>query len=164
MGHWEEILNPLLYLEGDYAECGVWRGDSAVEIRKVMSSRANLHLFDSFEGHAEPTEEDNRECHPKGRYADTSLEAVRRRLPQGNVFIYQGFIPSRFAEVAGLKFRFVHVDVDHYEATKACIDFFRPRMVKGGLFRFDDWTSDSDCPGAMKAIREAGFSEGLVHV
>jgi hypothetical protein len=162
MGHWEEILDPTKHLEGHYAECGVYQGDSAVEIYKQVMDGWNLHLFDSFEGHSEPGKEDNAECHPKGRYRDTSIAYVRNRLPLA--YIYQGFIPSRFWEVAHLKFRFVHIDVDHYEATKDCIEFFLLRMVKGGVIRFDDWTSNSDCPGAIKAIREAGFSEGIVTV
>jgi O-methyltransferase len=142
---------------GDYAECGVWKGDMACYIHERMAPNSTLHLFDSFEGHPEPTNFDDK-AHPKGRYSDTSEEAVRARLPHANVRIYKGFFPSRFSEVSDVQFRFVNVDCDLYESVKHCIEFFRPRMVPGGVIRFDDYEVQ-DCPGATKACREYGIHD-----
>lgn len=130
----------------------------AVQIYAAMVPNTNLYLFDSFEGHPEPTETDDRKAHPKGRYSDTSEQSVRDRLNQPNVFIYKGFFPERFDEVRDLSFRFVNVDCDHYVSTKQCIEFFRPRIVKGGVIRFDDY-GVGDCPGATKACHDMGIRE-----
>ena len=33
----------------------------------------------------------------------------------------------------------VHVDVDLYQSTKDCLEFFYPRMVIGGIIMIDDY-------------------------
>ena len=136
---------------GDYAECGVWQGYSAEHIAETIPEGATFYLFDSFQGHEEPGEFDHAGAHPKGRYADTSIERVAARIP--SAVIIPGFLPGTLARVADCRFRFVNVDVDHYLPTKAVIEFFKPRMVKGGIMRFDD-SGSSDCPGATKAVEE----------
>lgn len=148
-----EMLRVVKSLEGDYAECGVYRGYSAEIIARGMEG-GTLWLFDSFCGHGDPGEFDKREIHPKGRYCDTSVERVLEKLPLGRAYRpVVGYIPDTFSAVNGEKFRFVHIDVDHYEPTKAACEFFKPRMVPGGIIRFDDYTS-GDCPGARKAVDE----------
>jgi hypothetical protein len=47
----------------------------------------------------------------------------------------------------------VHLDVDLYDPTKACLDFFYPLAVPGAVFLFDDYGS-TYCPGARSAIDE----------
>lgn len=138
--------------EGDYVECGVYRGGTAMIIAGNMNPSSKLFLFDSFEGHAEPTEFDNAKTHPKGNYADTSIAVARACCP--NAEVYAGFIPSQFHHVADRKFRFVNIDVDHYLPTRASIEFFLPRLVKGGIMRFDDLCDPLGCPGAVKAVNE----------
>lgn len=137
---------------GDYAECGVWQGHSALVIKHHMVPGSHLYLFDSFEGHPEPSGFDHSN-HPKGRYADTSLEAVSSRLSGDNVTFKQGFFPARFPEVADRKFRFVNCDCDLYQSTKDVLDFFIPLLVPGGILRMDDYNA-GDCPGAVLAAHE----------
>ena len=64
-----------LELSGDFAECGVYRGGSAILLSKILGRSGNgsreLHLFDSFEGmpdHADP----KRDYHGPGGLGDTS--------------------------------------------------------------------------------------------
>lgn len=147
----DNMLDAVKGLSGDYAECGVWRGETAQYISERMALGARLWLFDSFEGHAEPSAFDDATAHPKGRYADTSVEAVRLRCPGAQ--IVPGFIPESLEIAADLMFRFVRVDVDHYLPTKGIVEFFLPRMVPGGIMEFDDY-NHSECPGATRAINE----------
>lgn len=37
------------------------------------------------------------------------------------------------------KFCFVHLDVDLYKSTKDCLEFFYPRMVRGGIILTHDY-------------------------
>jgi len=145
---------------GSYAECGVFRGDSAVVIADNLPDGADLWLFDSFEGHGEPCKFDDPE-HPKGRYKDTKPGDVIARLRTDiNVTLVIGYIPHTFRRVPyKLDFRFVHIDVDHYEPTKAACEFFLPRMVPGGIIRFDDYGA---VLGATKAIDEVIGRERLL--
>ncbi len=147
----DEMLEAVKGLSGDYAECGVWRGEVAEYIYQRMAPGARLWLFDSFLGHPEPSEFDDAIAHPKGRYADTSMEIVRARCPLA--IIVPGFMPGSLYVAAETLFRFVRVDVDHYAATKGVIEFFRDKMVPGGIMEFDDY-QHSECPGATKAIDE----------
>ena len=63
---------------------------------------------------------------------------------------YKGWIPSRFSEVKDLKFSFVHIDVDLYQPTLDCLEFFFPKLVSGGIIVCDDYNS-SQFPGAKNA-------------
>jgi O-methyltransferase len=137
--------------EGDYAECGVWRGEIAEYIAARMAPDATLWLFDSFQGHPEPGEFDDAQAHPKGRYADTSMAAVHARVPHAR--IVPGWLPATLDVVQERRFRFVRVDVDHYASTKAITEFFLTHMVPGGIIEFDDYSHD-ECPGATKAVNE----------
>jgi hypothetical protein len=45
----------------------------------------------------------------------------------------------------------VHFDVDLYESTKACLEFFYPRMIVGGVMLSHDY---SLLAGVRKAVDE----------
>ena len=82
-------------------------------------------------------------------------ELVKESLKEFNfINFYKGWIPERFNEVKDNKFIFVHVDVDLYEPTKNCIDFFFPRLINGGIMVFDDYGYILQFPGAKLAIDE----------
>jgi hypothetical protein len=63
---------------------------------------------------------------------------------------YNGWIPKRFKEVDDKSFSLVHVDVDLFAPTFDTVDFFFPRLVKGGAIICDDYNS-SQFPGAKDA-------------
>ena len=69
------------------------------------------------------------------------------------VKLYKGWIPSRFSDVDGNVFSFVHVDVDLYEPTLESVRFFYDRLSTGGVFVCDDYGFIT-CPGATAAIEE----------
>src|SRR5574341_1155652 len=150
----EEMLEQVRSLpDGHYAECGVYRGESAERIWRHMPPGMELWLFDSCQGHAEPTEFDNAKTHPKGAYADTSVEVIRSRVPQAK--LVPGYLPGTLSQVpSGHLFRFVNIDCDHYIPTRGATEFFLPRMVQGGIIRFDDLCDPQGCPGAVKAVHE----------
>ena len=143
---------------GDYAECGVWQGWMAEKISAGMNPYARLFLFDTFTGHGEPCRFDDAEKHPQGRYADTNWETVQKRIPKANLVI--GDIRDNLDWAMDRKFRFVHIDLDHYEPTKCAAEFFKSRMVPGGIIRFDDY-NHVETPGATKAVDEV-FGKGKI--
>lgn len=148
------VLIDVRGLEGDYAEVGVWQGEMARIIQSHMTYGSKLWLFDSLCGHGNPSKFDDAQAHPRGRYSDTSADRIMQGMPKC-VKLISGFIPETFQYVPeDARFKFVRIDVDHYEPTKAAIDFFIPRMVSGGVINFDDWGC-GDTPGATKAVEEA---------
>lgn len=145
-------------VEGDFAECGCYRGASAYFLAKRIlqySLPKKLCLFDSFAGLSRPGDKDG----DNWNYGDLSAdeEDVRRNLaPLGEtpfVEIYRGWIPERFDEVAERKFSFVHMDLDLYEPTRDSLKFFWSRLSEGGIILFDDY-GFSTCPGVTRAVNE----------
>lgn len=142
--------------EGEIAECGVFRGMTAFELYKATGRP--IHLFDSFEGLSEKTAED---CAVGGKGTiSCSLEAVKESLVGGNFRYYKGWIPDEFHKVKDLQFSFVHIDVDIYQPTCDSLDFFYPRMMKGGVIVIDDY-GFRDWPGAKKAVEEMAEKHGF---
>lgn len=141
-------------LNGDMAECGVWRGGSAWLMAKALraAGRQNrLHIFDSFAGLSQPTSVDG--AHWNAGDLAVPIERVRENLaPVEDVIQYwPGWIPNEFRHVAGRRFSLVHIDVDLAEPTWDSLEFFYPRVVDGGLIVCDDYGFDT-CPGARKAM------------
>jgi hypothetical protein len=68
-----------------------------------------------------------------------------------NVHFYKGIFPSTAAKIRDRGFSFVHLDLDLYKATQESIEFFYPRMKKGGIMISHDYISSS---GVRKAFDE----------
>lgn len=144
---------------GDWAECGVFKGATALVMAEygrrygLLAPGHEIHLFDSFEGLSAPGEADGATPMVRGDYVGTEDE-VRANLAGHEVFrFHRGWIPDRFEEVAGRRFSFVHVDVDLYGPVKDCLDFFLPRMMPGGIIALDDYGC-AETPGALRATDE----------
>ena len=152
---------------GDMAECGVFKGQSAALLcRRISADGSNrrVHLFNSFQGLSQPGVRDGDGWSAYQLACD--LAVVQENLAAFDfVEFHPGWIPSRFAEVEGVEFSLVHIDVDLYEPTKASLEFFYPRLAAKGLMVFDDYGS-SKCPGAKLAVDEffADKQEPLVHL
>ena len=126
---------------GDFAEIGVYQGASAKLICEAKGAEKTLHLFDTFTGLPTSAEQD-RGVHFEGEFA-CSLESVQGYL-QGypGVHYWPGLFPKS-AEGAvpdDRKFAFVHCDVDLYESTLACLNYFYPRLIPGGAFLSHDYS------------------------
>ena len=135
-------------IDGDIAEVGVFRGSSAKLICEAKSHKI-LHLFDTFEGLPDSHEEDNPKQFKKGGFS-APLEDVKNYLKKyHNVYFYKGFFPFTAEPVKNKKFSFVNLDVDLCQSTKDCLEFFYPRMNRGGVIISHDYIS---VPGVQKAI------------
>jgi len=158
--HLEPILAGLKGAPGDFAEFGVWRGETFMPLAALAKAQNRLcHAIDSFLGMAEPTEDDR---NPQGvqEYVKGALNVggsgeFRKkvaRLP--NVRIWEGYLPGILPRIripAGLAF--CHVDLDHYTPTLAVLGWCWERTNPGGVLCCHDWLPQYDCM-ATKAARE----------
>lgn len=164
-------LGPALGLDGAVAECGCAGGLSSY----LLCSRLRQHdprfdgtgyeIYDSFEGLSEPQAEDRAgaEADPmlgramkRGMFA-VSLEAVQQALREFPGIRYgAGWIPEAFPRDER-RYRFVHVDVDLYQPTRASLEYFWPRLVAGGVIVCDDY----NWPGARQAVDEFAAAAGV---
>jgi O-methyltransferase len=138
-------------VEGDIAEVGVYRGGSAKIICEAKGERP-LHLFDTFEGIPAVSQSHDGDTFAQGQYAAT-LEGVTNYLTgYGGVSCYKGIFPETADAVRNCKFSFVNLDVDVYESTLHSLEFFYPRMSRGGIILSHDYCES--VPGVKKAVDE----------
>jgi O-methyltransferase len=133
---------------GDIAEVGVYKGGSAKIICSVKGDR-HLHLFDTFEGLPKVDEIDMVWPFYEGKFA-ASYDSVRDYLKdERNVSFYKGIFPATSDPVKETRFSMVNLDVDCYESTKLCLEFFYSRMSPGGIILSHDYVT---APGVRKAF------------
>lgn len=155
----------VLELEGDMAEVGVYAGASARILCELKGDK-QLFLFDTFEGLPANTSQDGN-VHTEHRYT-CSLESVQKYLlDYDNVQFFKGIFPDSATTeeateiLADRTYCFVHFDVDLYEGTKACLEYYYPRMMSGGIMLSHDY---SILRGVKQAFDEfvSEIPEGLV--
>jgi O-methyltransferase len=147
-----------------FAECGCWKGHSTwvtASLMKEGGSKSQFHVFDSFEGGlSDKVAEDeslrgridaNQVAKEKLVFASEESEVKENLSEFDFVKFYKGWIPERFPEVKDFSFGFVHLDVDLYQPTRDGLEFFFPRLEKGGAIVIDDYNF-SQFPGARKAV------------
>ena len=159
-------------LIGDVVECGCYMGHSSYIIASILRERGftgTFHIFDSFEGLSDATEEDlqpiadgpSREelfrlSGPKDgkRRFGYGLDRVKRNLA-GFEFVefHPGWIPDRFHEIADKRFSFINLDLDLYQPTLDSLRFLYPRLDNGGMVFLDDYGVNS-WPGCKRAVDE----------
>ncbi|WDN87074.1 hypothetical protein BuS5_00042 [Desulfosarcina sp. BuS5] len=152
-------------LGGALAEFGVYKGGGAKLISSIKSDLA-LHLFDTFDGM--PDVDETVDLCKKGSFSDTTLSSVREYLKDyPNIHFYKGFFPDTAHGFlpSDIEFCFVHIDVDIYESTIAALNYFYPRLKKGGVLISHDYYSVF-YPGVKKAFEEFFLNkkEQVVHL
>ncbi len=161
-----QLLRLTENVEGDTAECGVFKGSSSWLICRSNKENGYFdrmhHCFDSFEGLSTPTDEDGTHWTP-GVLSATEDIAKRNLSEFSDIVFYKGWIPDRFEDCDANRFSFVHVDVDLYEPTKDSIEYFYGLISPGGVLLCDDY-GFTTCPGATKAVDEflADKSEKMI--
>lgn len=148
-----QLLHLLVGTKGAVAEVGVYKGGSAKLISKTISQyKKKLYIFDTFSG-MPPVDEEKDNTHLEGEF-NVSLTEVQKYLEDcSNVIIHPGFFPDTTNAILDIPFSFVHIDVDIYQSTVDCCEFFYPRMSKNGIMLFDDYGFES-CLGCRKAVDE----------
>ena len=136
-------------IDGSVAEVGTYKGGSAKIIREA--TKKPLHLFDTFEGLPEISHNDSSTQHHRGQYA-ASYDSVKNYLKgYPDIHFYKGLFPSTAQPVKDMQFSFVHLDVDIYGSTLDCLEFFYPRMSRGGVIISHDYPN---AVGVKKAFDE----------
>lgn len=168
-------------IEGDFAECGVWRGGSimtmALRLQELDVTDRPIWLYDTFGGMTAPTAEDVEEG--TGRTAAEMLETTE--VGDGNNVwcvaseddvrtnvMSTGYPVEEFRFVVGDVARTLHeqvperisllrLDTDWYESTRLGLEILYPRLSVGGVCILDDY---GHWLGARQAVDEYFAAEG----
>lgn len=173
--HFYDLLQKIERLEGCVVECGVGRGKSLFMLAvcdPIFGKERRYYGFDSFEGFPEPTEEDHLADYPH-------IKRGYHRSPQGLVSKYllnsglapefvstrirliPGYFATSMPQYDGGDIAFLHLDVDLYSSYKETLEFFFPKVAKGGVIAFDEYQETSKYhKGAKKAIDEFFYGRG----
>jgi hypothetical protein len=141
-------------VRGDLAELGTYKGNTAT-VLAAMARRmgTTAWILDTFQGF-KPDDLKGVDAGHRMEFADTSLEAVRALVGDGNVRYVKGYFPESASQMPNdLSFSLVHIDCDLYVPTANALKYFYPRLVPGGYLIVHDYAS-LDWDGAEKAVDE----------
>lgn len=144
---WSFILNCKQVLDegitGDFAELGVWRGNTSAILAKYAASAGRTALlFDTFEGFTK-SDLTGIDAEKAMAFDNTSISLVKQVIGNDSNCIYvKGFFPDTITDDhRARQYAVVSLDCDLYAPTKAGLEFFYERMPKGGIFFLHDYSS-----------------------
>jgi predicted O-methyltransferase YrrM len=131
-----------LALEGDFVECGVYRGFSTAVVANYLrfgEHRRNWYLYDTFAGI--PVDQLSPGHTSPEAYAEPGIyEFVRQRFAKyPNVRVLRGRIPEILDEASPARIAFMHLDMNSAVAEIAALERLYDRLVAGGLIVLDDY-------------------------
>ncbi len=150
---------------GSVAEIGVYKGMFAKFLNQAFPDRT-LYLFDTFEGFDEKdvTIETTRNYSTgKQDFSDTSEQSVLAKMVnRDKCVIKKGWFPE---SLGGLEdtFCFVSLDADLYKPIYDGLEYFYPRLSKGGYIFIHDY-NNKEYEGAKVAVREYCGKNGIPYV
>jgi hypothetical protein len=155
------ILNVTQVLDeevpGDFAELGVYKGNSAKLLADILRDRASdrkLFLFDTFGGF-DARDLVGVDARAPVLFSDSSLARVQAFVGSDSICEYRvGYFPETTSGLStDVTFAVVHLDCDLYEPTVAALEYFYPRLSPGAIVLIHDYSS-RHWPGIPKALTE----------
>lgn len=170
----EKLIQKILNVPGVIFECGVhWGGGVSSwlhlsEIYEPVAFTRRIFAFDTFKGFPSVKAEDmSKDYHSElgdfslGNSANdvkTTLEAIEdtRKITNVNrLTIVQGDVSQTIKTTLesdhSISIALLYLDLDLYEPTMAALKYCLPRMPKGAIVVFDEY-SDIAWPGETKAL------------
>lgn len=162
-------------IEGDFVECGVWKGGSsmliALTLMKFGITNKKIWMYDTYEGMSEPSEHD---ADKHGVDAKKQLEQASKsdqnsvwcyssfdevksnmystKYPTENIFMVQGKVEDTIPDsIPAYTISLLRLDTDWYESTKHEMIHLYPKLIHKGILIIDDY---GHWVGAKKAIDE----------
>ena len=172
-------------LEGDYVECGVWRGGNIL-LYKLLADYYNLkktiYAFDTFEGMTAP---ENIDVNYQGHTAQKSMGEASKNEKEMNIHCYssidmvkknilkhsnlnnikfiKGPVEETLLNEKNLpnKISVLRLDTDFYSSTKIELEILYPKLISGGVLIIDDY---GYWRGARKAVDEYFNQKKWLHI
>lgn len=149
--------------EFNFVECGVADGTSAfIALRHIVNHKKinhkfSMHLYDSWKAIKKEVLT-KKELNLRGNYyADLKIGTTKKNLSefQDYTVYHQGYIPDSFSELPPSPNQIVYlaIDLNSSKPTIDALDFFFPKLAKGGVIIFDDygWAGYEDTKKAIDA-------------
>jgi hypothetical protein len=138
--------NKMRAVEGDFVECGVYRGASVRAIMQYMDfAKLNkkFYLLDTFAGTDEKylsEDERQRNANWKSMYEKDYYDDVVNTFKQfPNVKIIRGTVPDTLTQVDTNKVAYLSIDMNGALPEIAAAEFFWDKLVSGAVIVLDDY-------------------------
>lgn len=162
-------------IPGDFVECGVWRGGSAMLIALMLKDRSiserKIYLYDTFEGMSEASEFDidfdnqaaTRLLIESEKDSDSKIWCVADEEDVRNNMLSTGYLMEKLVFIKGKvedtliskplpkSISLLRLDTDWYESTKIELEVLFPLVSENGVLILDDY---GHWQGAKKAVDE----------
>lgn len=136
----------LKHVEGDFVECGVYRGASAraiIDYLNFGSLNKTYYLLDTYAGIEEKYltegERQRRVNLPELYEADYYQDVVNTFKDFSNVKIIRGPVPDTLPLVQTEKVAYLSLDMNNVTPEIAAADYFWDKLVPGGIIISDDY-------------------------
>ncbi|MFR8069328.1 MAG: TylF/MycF/NovP-related O-methyltransferase [Clostridium sp.] len=150
---------------GAIAELGVDFGDTAKYLNLYYPERT-LYLFDTFQGFdtrdRDVSQAKTEELLDFYNIRSNAEDVLSRMFYPECCVIKEGYFPESLDGLED-RFAFVHIDCDLYKPITAGLEYFYPRLNRGGYICVHDYYSLS-FPKAMDAVRDFAQKQGLSFV
>jgi len=161
-------------LDGDFVECGVWKGGSsmmiALSLLKFKLRDRKIYLYDTYEGMSQPTEDDinyanniakikfeqSKNSAGGSDWCRSEIDEVKKNLystgyPKENLIFIKGKVEDTLPGHMPEKLVLLRLDTDWYESTLHEMEHLYPVLTKKGVLIIDDY---GHWRGCKKAIDE----------
>ncbi len=132
-------------LEGDFVECGVYKGGYAMAIFSYLNPlpvEKKFWLLDTYEGlvldHLTEKEKED-QLHIKYAHYENTYDSVSQMFKNMPAKIIKGAVPGTLPECTAEKVCYLSIDMNCVEPEIAAADFFWDKMVPGGVIILDDY-------------------------
>lgn len=170
-------------IEGDFVECGVWKGGSSMLIAKTLLKFGikdrRIWMYDTYEGMSEPTENDKDNLgtgagellnNASKEISDSvwcysELEEVKSNLlttkyPIDQIKFIKGKVEDTIPDnLPHQSISLLRLDTDWYESTLHELTYLYPILAKAGILIIDDY---GHWIGAKKAVDEYIAANDLI--
>jgi O-methyltransferase len=155
------LVSEFKNLEGDFVECGVWKGGMAAAIAEFLGEDREYYLYDSFEGlpdvkpidgkAAKKWQEDKTSdwyfdnCNADINFAKEAMQLAN----VSNVHITKGWFENTLPLHPNRPIAILRLDADWYDSTMQCLDSLYPKLIEGGVIIIDDYYTWEGCSKAV---------------
>lgn len=121
-------------LEGDFIECGCYKGTTARIVADVVDlSARSFYLYDLFEHDSSMIH------HAMPEHGPDLFETVKARFPEPNFHVIRGFVPESFEQGVPERIAFAHIDMNNAPAEIAALNAIEHRLTPGAMIVLDDF-------------------------
>jgi hypothetical protein len=96
---------------------------------------------------------------------EQTREKFKKEIKDGSVVMLKGFSYQMAKHIPDNSLGLVYIDCDHtYNGVRTDIDYYLPKLVKGGIMAFHDYDKSNTSYGVVGAVNDFTKGHGIVEI